>query len=198
MRPPTYFIFLLLLLLLSTSISNGFTCSMSGKPIYDVENSGWKSPQWNWGYGVGTGHVCAAICRKKYRTRQSRSELVQDLLRDVPTRDRQPKNFEEVKLILALAWQRGRWDGTDGGQRGYGDVLAAMADARRYEDGSEEECSIRLVEDMQSRYKLLDPETDDQSLMDGIFEYSNDDYDTARRICSGLVLKSMGFIESGL
>ena len=24
-------------------------------------------------------------------------------------------SFEEVKLILGLAWQRGRWDGSDGG-----------------------------------------------------------------------------------
>ena len=38
---------------------------------------------------------------------------------------RQPP-FEEVKLVLGLAWQNGRWDGSDGGRGGYGDILVAI------------------------------------------------------------------------
>jgi hypothetical protein len=99
--------------------------------LYGIPNSGWTNPQWNWGYARGTGHDCAAICRTRYQTRASRETLVQQLLlnhEEPPT-----TNIEEVKLVLALAWQKGRWDGSDGGRGGYGDVLAYMAQAERYE-----------------------------------------------------------------
>jgi hypothetical protein len=112
-------------------------------------------------------------------------------------RDRKPQNFEEVKLILALAWQRGRWDKSDGGKGGYGEVLSAMADARRYESGDEEDCSRVLVQDMQDRFPLLDPLLEDRVMMQSIFDLEPD-IDAARRRCSGLVLKAMGFIENGL
>lgn len=111
---------------------------------------------------------------------------------------RQPENFEEIKLVLALAWQRGRWDGSDGGPGGYGEVLAAMAAAARYEIGSPQECSRRLVEDMRSRLPLLDPETEDLDCMEKLFDDCGHDIDLARRRCSGLVLKAMGFVDGGL
>jgi hypothetical protein len=173
--------------------------SMSAKTIYDVPNSGWASPQWNWGSASGTGHDCAAICRKRYRTRQSRSSLVKDLVDapSVPPRDRKPPNFEEIKLVLALAWQQGRWDGSDGGRGGYGEVLAAMADADRYEIGGEEECSLRLTEDMQARFHLLNPDAEELETMQTLFDDLETDTDAARRRCSALVLEAMGFIENG-
>ncbi|KAL3917132.1 MAG: hypothetical protein SGARI_007790, partial [Bacillariaceae sp.] len=155
--------------------------------------------EWNWGYASGTGHDCAAICRRKYTTRKERSKLVQELVNapGVSSFDRKPPNFEEVKLILALAWQRGRWDGTDGGKGGYSEVLTNMADARRYEDGDEEDCSRVLVQDMMDRFALLDPLVEDRVMMQNIFDLEPD-IDAARRRCSGLVLKAAGFIENGL
>jgi hypothetical protein len=195
------------LLLQTISTANCFfTMSQSSsapgsiKLVYGIPNSGWTSSSWNWGYASGTGHECAAICRKMYTTRQQRSELVQYLV-DAPNtqrRDRRPRNFEEVKLVLALAWQRGRWDGSDGGKGGYGEVLEAMAEAKRYEMGTEEENSRLLVEDMQKRYRLLVPLHTDLVMMQSVFDTEDEDVDAALRRSSGLVLKSMGFIENGL
>jgi len=189
-----------LLLILSSFCAYSEALSMS-KEIYGIKNSGWKAPQWNWGYALGTGHDCAAICRRQYATASARIDLVNNLLEPAANNDsREPGNFEEVKLVLALAWQRGRWDGSDGGPGGYGDVLATMAEAAFYEEGSEEECARRLIQDMSDpeRFALLEPSGDEDQAMKSLRENAGDDADFARRRCSGLVLKAMGFIEKGL
>ncbi|CAJ1956553.1 unnamed protein product [Cylindrotheca closterium] len=164
----------------------------TSKTIYGVPESGWTSPKWNWGYASGTGHDCAAICRQVYSAKQSREVLVNDLI----AASGQPEDFEEVKLVLGLAFQNGRWDGSDGGQGGYGVVLSHLAEAQRYEVGSEEQCSKNFVQDMQARFQLLGPSPEDQALMDEQLDEPN--VDAARRRCSGLVLKTMGFLKNGL
>lgn len=191
-----FYLLSVLFVLLKTASS----LAMSSKTIYDIPNSGWTAAKWNWGYAMGTGHDCAAICRKKYTTREPRSVLVKDLFDapSLPPHARGPQNFEEIKLVLALAWQRGRWDGSDGGKGGYGEVLAAMADASRYEIGDEDDCSRLLVQDMQDRYRFLNPNAEDLAAMEKLFDDCEPDTDAARRRCSALVLKSMGFIENGL
>ena len=191
------FKFLIQLLLLTSA--SAFSMSMS-KTIYEIPNSGWTSPKLNWGYAAGTGHDCAAICRMNYSTRQSRQKLVDDLINapEKSIEERVPQNFEEVKLVLALAWQRGRWDGSDGGRGGYGEVLAKMAEANRYEQGSIEDCNKRLTQDMQARFRLLSPNPEDLQNMETIVDEIENDSDSACRKCSGLVLKAMGFIENGL
>lgn len=159
--------------------------------IYNVPGSGWTAPDWNWGYAQGSGHTCAAICRDLYATREARDALVRQLL------DAQPEPpVPEIKLILALEWQRGRWDGTDGGRGGYGDVLSTMAAAKRYEEGSEEECLQRLVEDMAARFHLLKASDEDVKKMAACTSASN--ADIGFRKCSGMVLQAMGFVERGL
>lgn len=191
--------FLVLVFSLTISTADAFSLQMSaGKEIYGVKNSGWKSPQWNWGSAAGTGHDCAAICRRTYATKESRQELVSNLLE--PAEDleiRNPQNFEEVKLVLGLAWQNGRWDGSDGGSGGYGDVLQYMAEAKRYEDGPEDECSRRFVEDMHDRFDLLADNTslelrEMRAVLDDL-----EDSDKARRRAAGLVLEAMGWVEKG-
>jgi len=172
----------LLCLLPATSVA------LSMKEIYNVPKSGWTSPDWNWGYGVGTGHDCAAICRDRYHNQAARTELVSNLIEGI----NEPENFEEVKLTLALAWQAGRWNGSDGGEGGYGDVLQAMAKARRYEQGDEEECASNLVHDMMVRFSLLDPPKDKLDTMESL---SNMEGVSAQRPCCGLVLEAMGFVE---
>lgn len=140
------------------------------------------------------------ICRLRYGSLQSRAALIDDLCK-APTIDvdrREPRNFEEVKLVLGLAWQRGRWDGSDGGRGGYGDVLATMADARRYESDDETENAKCLVEDMMSRFSLLRPTEAQSEEMESVSAILEDDADAARRKCSGLVLDAMGFVENGL
>merc|ERR1719282_1135055 len=110
-----------------------YTCpNETTKTIYGIEGSGWKSPDWNWGSARGTGHDCAAICRRRWSDPADRRKLVDSLLDPVEFKASRPESevpFEEIKLILGLAWQRGRWDGSDGGPGGYGTVLEIMAEA---------------------------------------------------------------------
>jgi len=82
-------------------------------------------------------------------------------------------------------------------------VLAAMADARRYEtDGTEESRMINFTQDMKLRYRLLNPTKEDMEAMESIDVSSGDltvdELDAARRRCSGLVLKSMTFLDNGI
>lgn len=183
----------LLVLLLGMLLSGTFAFSVP-KEIYGVPRSGWKSPYWNWGSAAGTGHDCALVCRRRYATRKARADLVVKLQAGKP----EPTNFEEVKLVLALAWQRGRWDGSDGGQGGYSEVLQAMAEAERYEQGSEEECARRLVQDIQARFALLDPSEDQLAAMKSVLSSEDAGAYLAQRRCSGLLLEQMDFIENGI
>jgi hypothetical protein len=169
--------------------------------VYDVPESGWTSPTWNWGYAVGTGHDCARICRARYARRKARAQLVHYLLLlqsagGAPAAD-PTTDVEEVKLTLALAWQKGRWDGSDGDTGGYRDVLSRMAEAMRYEVGDPATCQRRLLADMQSRFSTLKP-TDSE--MDDMMSLSRSDEDVGRSllVCSGLVLQAMGFVERGI
>lgn len=185
--------------------------------IYGIPGSGWSSPSWNWGYASGTGHDCAMICRRRWSSPESRATLVDALVNpsnvDVDGSSssafggtlagadaaRDPP-FEEIKLILGLAWQRGRWDGSDGGRGGYGEVLAEMARADRYEPSDDPSKSRALVEDMRRRYNLLGPDGGDAAEMEAI-DLDGDDglgLDAARRRCAGLVLRAMGFVQNGL
>jgi hypothetical protein len=190
--------------------------------LYGIPNSGWTSPQWNWGYARGTGHDCAAICRNRYATRASRETLVQQLL-VVQDQAQEPlptttttMNIEEVKLVLALAWQNGRWDGSDGGRGGYGDVLTYMAQAERYEpkhtsiiqeqvEHEQNACYRRLIEDMQMRFYLLNPTPQQLETMKALLEDTDDndkekqaDVGAALCRCCGLVLSAMRFVDNGL
>lgn len=182
-------------LIFLTPTVDAFLIFMSAnKEMYGVKNSGWKSNQWNWGSAVGTGHDCAAICRRQYATRQKRQELVKNLLEPAENpAERQPQNFEEVKLVLGLAWQKGRRDGSDGGSGGYSEVLQTMAEAKRYEDDAQGD--RHFVEDIVDRFDLLADNTslelrEMRSLLD-----NPDDIDFARRKAAGLTLDAMGWIE---
>jgi len=185
--------------------SNGGGDQSQRKEIYKVSGSGWASPKWNWGSANGTGHDCAMVCRERLNSRETRADLVNNLLNppevdggsmmeEIET-SREPP-FEEVKLILALSWQRGRWDGTDGGIGGYGEVLSMMAKANRYESEDKDACSKALVQDMMARFHLIASESAVNE-MDALSKICSD-IDILKRKCSGLVLREMGFIENGL
>lgn len=184
--------------------------------MYNIPGSGWTSPKWNWGSAIGTGHDCAMICRDKYKSESARVELVENLLKPSPLDDNKDARmslvvkddislrdpaFEEVKLILGLAWQNGRWDGSDGGFGGYGEVLREMARADRYEGGIDAKvcanCNHYFVHDIYARFHLIASEEDVKE-MQKIIQESEDDIDACRRKCAGMVLNAMGFIEKGL
>ena len=179
----------------------------SYKSIYGISQSGWKSPKWNWGSAIGTGHDCAKICRQNYATPKLRQELISNLLNAQGNNEDLPLDFEEVKLTMALAWQRGRWDGSDGGKGGYGEVLEHLVRAERYETGSELEWSERWIRDLACRFHLLQPPADHlwtmERMLNEITLSNKEDHGDrsavflTRRRCSGLVLHAMGFIENG-
>jgi len=105
-------------------------------------------------------------------------------------------SFEEIKLILALMWQQART--VDPSIEAYGQILDEMAKGKRYEEGTNDEIRSRLfVQDMQKRYMWLNPDMDDKIAMTMLW-YETEDYDVARRRCSGLILKSMEFIDDGM
>ena len=155
------------------------------------------------------------VCRNKYNSPKERLDLIQSLYNpqtisnnadgdgdgddsiEVKDSKRDPP-FEEVKLILGLAWQRGRWDGSDGGAGGYSQVLATMAQAERYETDDEELNSKLLVKDMMDRFHLICSDGESLETMQQLETQCKNDIDLLRRKCSALVLSEMGFIENGL
>jgi len=174
----------------------------SSKEVYGIQGSGWSSPEWKWGSATGTGHDCAKICRQQYATTEARAELIECLLlskedMNVNLDERTPENFEEVKLVLALAWQKARKK-CYGGLETYGELLDEMAKGQRYEEGTEEFCSMLLVQHMQKRFFWLYPDVQDKISMNILLYDCDDDFDWIRRRCSGLVLKAMEFEEIGL
>jgi hypothetical protein len=184
------------------------TCpNETSKQIYNIPDSGWQSKKWNWGSAHGTGHDCAAICRRRWDEKSDRRELVQSLLSPVEYKATHPHgeiSFEEVKLILGLVWQRGRWDGTDGGPvEGYGAVLEAMAGARRYENEDEVISALMFIEDVSGRFASICRDAERLKRMKAIANdvkgkhAEKEDIFKARRICAGMVLDAMNFVEGG-
>lgn len=172
----------------------------ANKIIYGMPGSGWASPEWHWGSAQGTGHDCAAICRRRYASRGDRHALVHELL-SATVHETNAMDIEELKLILGLVFQRGRWDGSDGGPGGYRAVLDAMAQAERYEGPNDQVAQRNLVEDLANRYNLLleKMSAGDQKALAYCMQQSiqNVDCEVALRRCSGLVLQAMGFVEKG-
>ena len=184
------------------------------KEIYSIPNSGWSSKQWNWGSAIGTGHDAAMIARKLYATKSDRQKLIKSLLNPVEYKSTHPSSFnsspevsfEEVKLILGLAWQNGRWDGSDGGpEEGYSHVLSTMAAAHRYENDDEVLSALNFIEDVSKRFHTISRNEDELNRMKCIAIDVREKHDASmeevfmvRRICAGMVLDAMGFVENGL
>ena len=201
---------------LSMSGEASYSCpNETTKTIYSIQGSGWGSPQWNWGYAQGTGHDCAAICRRKWggnaadNGKSDRRQLVQSLLDPVTFKGSHQSEsevpFEEIKLILGLAWQNGRWDGSDGGPNGYSHVLQIMANAHRYEQSDEVISALNFIEDVSARFDTIHRNAEELKRMKAI---ANDvrgghagrveEVFMARRTVAGLVLDAMNFVENGL
>ena len=96
-------------------------------------------------------------CRQRFATEDQRRELVNSLVH-ADTDTQVLSNFEDVKLVLALAWQRGR--NFDPDLEAFGQILDQMADLR-YENGGDGEGNMEgdrlLVQDLQKKYMWLRP-----------------------------------------
>ena len=133
---------------------------------------------------------------------------MESLLNPVEYKSTHPSSevsFEEVKLILGLAWQNGRWDGSDGGPGGYSHVLSTMAAAHRYENEDEVLSALNFIEDVSKRFHSICRNEDELNRMKCIAIDVREKHDASmeevfmvRRICAGMVLDAMGFVENGL
>ena len=141
-----------------SSPNENASCNNNDQPreIFGIEAS-WSSPDWNWGSPFGLGHDCAMKCRQRFATEDQRRELVNSLVH-ADTDTQVLSNFEDVKMVLALAWQRGR--NFDPDLEAFGQILDQMADLR-YENRDDGEGNMEgdrlLVQDLQKKYMWLQP-----------------------------------------
>lgn len=140
----------------------------------------WGSPTWNWGYAVGDAHDAAAVLRQRLQSQPLRAAWLQQMVvapAEVP--------WEDVKLALALLWQRASRERRDGGPGGWSDVMWNLVDAK-YEGGLEQD--RKFVVDMEARLP--------QALL--VEEGPEDDVDAWRRRVATSALQALSFVELGL
>ena len=154
---------------------------------------------------VGTGHDCAAICRRRWSDKTDRQKLVNSLLNPAGYHSKHHDYeipFEEIKLILGLLWQR------SGRSHSYNQVLENMARAGRYEENDEMLSAFNFITDVRDAFPDVALSKSDKDHMDSVAgeiqQYHSDplvnreDVFRIRRICCGMVLEAMGFIERGI
>lgn len=110
--------------------------------------------------------------------------------------------FGEVKLILGLLWQRA------GRSHPYTKVLENMANAKRYEVPDDEVLSaLNFITDVRDAFPGVARSKSDRDHMDSvageILQYHHHIADREevfriRRVCAGMVLDAMGFVENGI
>lgn len=154
---------------------------------------------------IGTGHDCAVICRRRWSEKSDRQQLVESLLNPVGYHSAHHDHevpFEEVKLILGLLWQRSVRS------HAYSKVLENMAEAKRYEIPNDEVLSaLNFISDIRYAFPDVARSNSDKDHMDAVasevLQYHNhmverDDVFRIRRVCTGMVLEAMGFVEQGI
>ena len=150
----------------------------------------------------GTGHDCAAICRRRWSDTIDRKKIVDSLLEPAANHNRGEIPFEEVKLILGLTWQRA------GRSHGYSKVLENMARAKRYEIPNDEVLSaLNFITDIRDSFSSVAQSKQELDLMNRVagevLQYhhhmvSREDVFRIRRVCAGMVLDAMKFVENGI
>eukprot|EP00958_Prasinococcus_capsulatus_P025674 scaffold4409_cov369-Prasinococcus_capsulatus_cf.AAC.27 len=70
--------------------------------LVQERRTGWSSPTWRWGFAVGDAHDAAYIARSSLQSRDSRRSWLVQLAQTEPS----TTPWEEVKLVLALAFQK--------------------------------------------------------------------------------------------
>eukprot|EP00613_Pedinella_sp_CCMP2098_P008977 CAMPEP_0171654656 /NCGR_PEP_ID=MMETSP0990-20121206/40367_1 /TAXON_ID=483369 /ORGANISM="non described non described, Strain CCMP2098" /LENGTH=158 /DNA_ID=CAMNT_0012234483 /DNA_START=99 /DNA_END=575 /DNA_ORIENTATION=+ len=72
-----------------------------------LSSTGWGTREWNWGYASGRAHDEAFAMRSRLSSPDQRREWLQECVND-------SLGLEEVKLCLALRWQRSGHEGKAG------------------------------------------------------------------------------------
>mmetsp|Transcript_88793 Transcript_88793/g.250112 ORF Transcript_88793/g.250112 Transcript_88793/m.250112 type:complete len:209 (+) Transcript_88793:35-661(+) len=137
----------------------------------------WGSPTWSWGTAVGDAHDAAAALRAKLAGTTERADWLEALIKDP---DAVP--WEDVKLALALLWQRIACEGRDmPGPLGWSMLMSRMVDAV-YEG---EEGDQILVADMDARLTQVP-------------EGNRADAATWRRAVAACAFQQLDFVVGGL
>eukprot|EP00242_Pyramimonas_sp_CCMP2087_P009927 CAMPEP_0198201992 /NCGR_PEP_ID=MMETSP1445-20131203/5038_1 /TAXON_ID=36898 /ORGANISM="Pyramimonas sp., Strain CCMP2087" /LENGTH=171 /DNA_ID=CAMNT_0043872685 /DNA_START=318 /DNA_END=833 /DNA_ORIENTATION=- len=162
--------------------------------------SEWASPTWNWGSARGDAHDEALKIRTKLNAPQSRSTWLEQMV----TTD-SLVSWSEVKLVLALKWQRAAHARRDGGEAGYGYVMEQLRRAK-YEGSVE--ADKKFVSDMEERLAVIVADADRSKLrefvepmdggqwMDAVKRESPTGYH--RRSVAAQVLVALKFVDDGL
>mmetsp|Transcript_27272 Transcript_27272/g.26084 ORF Transcript_27272/g.26084 Transcript_27272/m.26084 type:complete len:186 (+) Transcript_27272:133-690(+) len=105
---------------------------------YPVVGTGFADPNWNWGSSVGKGHEAAMKLRLKLGNSDSRAGFIKKIVQGS-----EEFNLEDIKLALALRFQRASYEGIEGSKEG-SQIMNRMA-KREYEGGKGE---IKLRRDL--------------------------------------------------
>ena len=112
-----------------------YSCSLRltslPSPKLTVLRMGWSDAKWNWGSAIGEAHDVAMITRQKFGTEASRSAYIQRLGKASSISD---VDLEELKMVLALRFQRAAREGKDGSGRGW-DIMCNMAECKYENEG---------------------------------------------------------------
>lgn len=130
-------VFLALSILNVDSYSNNYISKAS--PMTSLK--GFSDPNWNWGSSVGTGHDAAMKLRIKLGTSDKRTEFIQSIVNNTTE-----FNLEDVKLALALRFQRASREEISGSNEGY-KVMMNMA-RRKYETVEGEEVLLKDLQEI--------------------------------------------------
>lgn len=107
--------------------------------------NGFSDPNWNWGSSNGSGHEAAMKLRFQLGDTEKRKSFIKNV---VNTSD---IDFEDIKLALALRFQRASREGKGGSDEGY-IIMTKMAN-RKYEGGKSGES--RLLFDLEELLLVL-------------------------------------------
>jgi hypothetical protein len=153
--------------------------------------SKWADPKWRWGYGVGLAHDEAARLRAKLRTAEDRSAWL-----DAMVEQEEQVDWEEVKLALALKWQKANRMRGDDAMTAYNQVMELLRLAR-YEGKEEDKL---FVKDLEARLRFLG-DSANSLVLDFRGKQrpdARDSSDGRRRVIAAAVLEGFEFVESGL
>lgn len=104
---------------------------------------GFSDPNWNWGSSNGTGHDAAMKLRRRLATIDQRTDFIASIVGESDD-----FNLEDVKLALALRFQRAARERIVGSEQGY-KIMDKMA-TLKYENAEGEAYLQRDLENLSS------------------------------------------------
>ena len=165
-------------LILGWPFCEGFQQFRTGKILSTSRRMSWSDNGWNWGSAVGTAHNVAMSTRAGLGTKQKRTAWIENCSKG-------EIDVEEMKMVLALRFQRASREGKDGCGAGW-NIMCDMADCK-YEGG--EDNLVKLKDDLCVLIDKLPGELTSLVRVDG---------DVSLGSVVGSALCGTDFLDSGL